>query len=184
MQKRSFIIMASVTCSQEYQLFDSCKEGDLMMRIIRTLVFAAVALGAVFVLRFALPILTRPTQGDPGTLQTWETYCVEANKDKRIALDGFLALPSSMSVRDGKTSVQLKSLDQKMSISVDVVVDVHIEKPPIVYSEDSLKIKTVDGKTLGPKDQVRVSGVLQWSKSELGGEDTCWLRSPVRIEST
>jgi hypothetical protein len=154
-----------------------------MMRILRTLVLAVVALGAVFAFRFVLPILTQPAQGEPGTLQAWESYCVEANKDKRIALDGFLELPSSMRIRDGKTTIQLNSPDDKMLISVDVNVNTHIEQPPIVYTADSLKIKTVDGKTLGTKDQVRVSGQLQWSQSITGGKDTCYLRSPVRIEA-
>ena len=108
-----------------------------------------------------------PTAGAPKTLAT---VCDRANDGKRVALDGYLSLPSSFN--EGVTS---ESAPVVIRGDVAEAGDVtfawipygsgpnSMEKVPDTYSQKDLKVYATNGGAIGYQDHVRISGKVAFA---------------------
>jgi hypothetical protein len=101
----------------------------------------------------------------PGELKTLDTVCDRAKDGKRVAVEGYLALPDSF--KDDKVSAPLliRAAPQPGGAEIFVWVPYGdgpntLDKVPDKYSQTDLKVRTKDRAPVGYQDKVRVSGTL------------------------
>jgi hypothetical protein len=105
-----------------------------------------------------------PTAGAPKTLAN---VCDRENDGKRVALDGYLSLPSSYTESASSQSAPVV-IRGALAQSGDVTFvwipygsgPNAMEKVPDEYSQTDLKVYATDGGAIGYKDHVRVSGTV------------------------
>ena len=129
--------------------------------------FAASRLPIVAVLLAAAFVTgcdEKPTAGAPKTLAD---VCDRANDGKRVALEGYLSLPSSFT--EGASSESAPVVIRGDLPEAGDVTFVWVpygsgpnsmEKVPDTYSQKDLKVYVTDGGAVGYKDHVRVSGTV------------------------
>lgn len=121
----------------------------------------AVALGSAFLLSGCDEA---PTAGAPKTLAN---VCDRANDGKRVALDGYLSLPSSFTEGMSSESAPIV-IRGDVPESGDVTFawvpygsgPNSMDKVPDTYSQKDLKVYTKDGAAIGYRDHVRISGTV------------------------
>jgi hypothetical protein len=131
-----------------------------------------------------------PTPGEPKTLAN---VCDRANDGKRVAVEGYLSLPSSFSESSGSASapVIIRGDVQPAGDLIFVWVAYGSEanamdKVGARYSQDDLKVRTKDGAIVGYQDKVRVSGTVTFPSRRPYSLDTpgvrlldCGLNTPL-----
>jgi hypothetical protein len=102
-----------------------------------------------------------------GAQKTLADVCDHANDGKRVALDGYLSLPSSFTegASSGSAPVVIRG-DVPESGDVTFVWVPYgsgpnaMEKVPDTYSQRDLKVYTKEGASVGYRDKVRISGTV------------------------
>jgi len=132
----------------------------------------------------------KPTVGAPVTLTN---VCDRSNDGKRVAVEGYLSLPSSFT--EGLTSESAPVVIRGGIPESGDVTFVWIgygsgpnsmEKVPDTYSQRDLKVYTMDGAAVGYRDKVRVSGTVAFPSRRPYEVDTsdgrlldCGLNTPL-----
>jgi hypothetical protein len=105
-----------------------------------------------------------PTVGAPKTLSN---VCERANDGKRVALEGYLALPSSFTegISSESAPVVIRGGVPQSGDVTYVWIPYgsgpnSMQKVGDTYSQQDLKVFTKDGGAVGFRDQVRVSGTV------------------------
>lgn len=123
----------------------------------------------------------------PGVPTTFDAVCDKANDGKRLLLEGYADFPESFKSKEASIMMRLRpALDQRTSV-VGIAVPLgngpnQVEMPPKKFTSANMKLHTQDGKVLGPRDKVKVSGTLYLPSSMAQVEFKCGL-SNVSIES-
>ena len=143
-------------------------------------------LRSVAALRLALVVLLLTAcgeQGPPtaGEAREFDVVCDKANEGKRVAVDGYLRFPSSFT---DSTSVVLrlyKAADFKSEpVGVQTTMGNQanqVEKPPLKFTSNDLKVHTADGQLARHGTKVRVSGKVYFPL--VGQEFKCALENPL-----
>lgn len=97
-----------------------------------------------------------------GELKNFAEVCDKANEGKRVAVEGFLRLPSEVHVKTGLV-LRLYPTTEFTGKPVGVSADIgdgpnHIAMMPKEFGDKDLKVKTGDGQVAGFGTKVRVSG--------------------------
>lgn len=130
-----------------------------------------------------LEIQTPPADSVPEEIElkaeavSFGDACKPENKDKVIAVDGYLGVSSIMFCKNrgivrycGLNLYTKPGSGDHISANVDVGTEANqMEQLPEQYRPEDLKIHTADGKTLNFRDRVKVSG-----KVNMGGT-SCWI---------
>jgi hypothetical protein len=119
----------------------------------------AFIISGLIVLSLAACSEEAPTVGE---VKEFAAVCQEANKGKRIAVDGYLRLPDSFS---GDSSVVLRLYETAEFAGETIGVQTKIgpeanqmENVPTTYSDEDLKVHLADGQVAGLGAKVKVSG--------------------------
>jgi hypothetical protein len=123
---------------------------------------------------------TPPTAGDP---TDFNAVCDSGNAGKRLALVGYLRLPSSFPADADDVVLDLYRGTEPNSIPVGVRTKFgtdanHVE--PVTakqYSDSDLKVHLADGKAVDYQTKVKVSGSMYVPNLAAGG--TCALDNPL-----
>ncbi len=105
-----------------------------------------------------------PTRGVP---TTFAAVCDKANEGKRMALEGYVDFPEHFKGKDLTIMMRLRpefdSRDRVVGVSARLGKGPnHIEKPPVSYTVRDIRLNTTDGKVLGYRDKVMVSGTMYY----------------------
>lgn len=130
-----------------------------------------------------LEIQTPPADARPEQMElqavavAFADACKPENKDKVVSVDGYLGVSSIMFCKNrgvvrycGLNLYPKPGTGDGISANVDVGTEANqMEQLPEQYRPEDLKIHTADGKTLGFRDRVKITG-----KVNQGGT-SCWI---------
>ncbi len=130
-----------------------------------------------------LEIQTPPADAKPEQLElkaeavAFADACKPENKDKVVSVDGYLGVSSIMFCNNrgvvrycGLNLYPQPGKGDGISANVDVGTEANqMEQLPEQYRPEDLKMRTADGKTIGFRDRVKISG-----KVSQGGT-SCWI---------
>jgi hypothetical protein len=122
----------------------------------------------------------------PGVPTTFDAVCDKANDGKRLSLEGYVDFPASFKSKETSIMMRLRpALDQRNKV-VGVGVPLgngpnQVEMPPKRFTSADMKVHTQDGKVLGFRDKVKVSGTMYTPSSLADVEFKCGL-SNVMVE--
>ncbi|MCA1594664.1 MAG: hypothetical protein LC754_18950 [Acidobacteria bacterium] len=124
------------------------------------------------------------SQGPPtvGELKEFGAVYDKGNDGKRVAVEGYLAPPSSF--KKGEISVMLRLYQSADFTGKPIGVQMPIggqanqmEMPPKKYSEKDLKVHLADGQVVGTGTKMRVSGTVYFPIVDQ--DFTCGLANPL-----
>ncbi len=121
-----------------------------------------------------------PTSGE---LTTFDAVCNEANEGKRLALEGYLSLPTAFT-GDFSVVMRLFETAERNGTPVGSTMEFGegphtLDQVPTQYSDADLKFRAHDGTTLGYLDKVRLSGTMYYPASSASVDFTCGLTNPL-----
>ncbi|KAF3887427.1 MULTISPECIES: hypothetical protein [Nostocales] len=140
---------------------------------------------------FILPLLANiillvGCTGEPetptiGQMTNFHSVCHKGNDGKRVAVEGYLTLPTSI-----KNNILVLRLRQSKNFGSTVIgvssnfgdEPNKVSPLPLVYKHRDLKIRTHNGQTASYLDKVRVSGKVYFPISNLV-EFQCGLSNPL-----
>jgi hypothetical protein len=118
------------------------------------------------VLALALPAC-KEGPATVGELKNFAAVCDETNNGKRIAVTGYLQLPTTVKKRDEDVAVTLWLYETNTFKGLPIRVAVasgntpnHLEKLPTTYSHNDMKVHLANGQVVGYGTQVKVSGTV------------------------
>ncbi len=119
-----------------------------------------------------------PTVGEG---KNFAEVCDKANEGKRVAVEGFLRLPSEVKVKTGLV-LRLYPTTEFAGKPVGVSTEIGSEPNrvalmPKEFADKDLKVKTADGQVAGFGTKVRVSGDVYYPL--VGQEFPCALSNPL-----
>jgi hypothetical protein len=105
-----------------------------------------------------------------GTETVFASVCDESNKDKRVAVTGYLRLPDSFT---GDFSVVLRLFETEQYSGTPIGVTARlgteinqVENVPASYADDDLRVHLADGQIATYGTKVRVSGKMYYPSVE------------------
>ncbi|AKG20778.1 hypothetical protein [Calothrix sp. 336/3] len=155
---------------------------------------------SVFLLLASLILLpgctSKPETPTQGKLTSFNTVCNQSNDGKRVAVEGFLTLPTL--IERNSLILRLRpSQELGRKLSGRIIANPGESETPVIgvssnfgtgvnqtsqvqksYTHKDLKVKTNDGKTVGYLDRVRVSGTVYHTNSS-AIEFKCALSNPL-----
>jgi len=136
---------------------------------------AILGLSAIF--------LTACSQTAPtvGTSRSFAEACDESNDGQRIAVEGFLRLPDSITVNVGPI-LRLYETDSFLGTPIGVSLDFgsepnQIDTVPDSYVDSDLNVHLADEQVAGYGTKVRISGKMYYPLADVDFE--CGLSNPL-----
>lgn len=135
----------------------------------------------------ALAFISCSSDGPPtvGELKAFPTVCDKTNDGKRMAVTGYLELPSTIKKREEEVSVSLWLFEDNTykGLPIRVAVETgdtpnHLEKLPVTYSRNDMKLHLSDGKVVGYGTKVKVSGTM-YTPTVAQDNFKCGLTNPL-----
>ncbi len=123
----------------------------------------------------------------PGVLTAFDQVCNEANDGKRIAVEGYLTLPDSLTDDDSSMVLRLFETYERDGQAIGTSVTVGREPNTVTmvglsggqYSDTDLIYRTSDDTLMGYSEKIRLSGTMYVPTSLLNLDFPCGLSNPL-----
>jgi len=116
----------------------------------------------------------------PGVPTPVESACDKANDGKRLQVEGYLDFPKSFKSKEITIMMRLRPALEASAKVVGVSVGLgnaanQVELPPKEFTPADMKVHTQDGKVIGYRDKVKVTGTMYYPSSMAQVEFQCGL---------